>query len=1377
MKRIVISLVTIFILSVELAAQSVPVTFHFRPTYTNFTTLRIVGTFNGWNNADEATVMKDDDSDGEYEITLNLAKDVVYNYKYVMDADWGLAWGDPDNPNINVTDNNNSFIQVKDPMITYLLPRDKTTAGDVFIDTSKAGTPIRAIFASSADKPISLSSISVMVDGVAISNPLQYYNADKKEFNYTLPEPLSDGPHRVSASISSSAGFDARTSNFERNTSFVSYFVPVDFYYDENNSFVSFTQDVAKTSVVGSFNNWNDKFNPMTDLNGDGLWQTTALLEEGSYEYKYKLNEFFWINDPDEPAVSENTDNNAFTVKADSLPHIKLITPSEGTIYYLDNSAIVLKSELRPGIKGGGVKKESIAVKLNDVLQSHTFDSESSIVSANLTFAGEGIHKVSVNFENDSSLAATENYTYGIYLNQTGTYYVDAIDDEPYSYPVSVNSGSADILSVKIDELPEHTSLDFTVELEDITDRTRIALIIANPNSNYVADHLLLDIQLPEWQNNGVFASIGAPGNQYENTTLENKLWFNLDNPNAYRALQVNSDAMETNKFQFTVSLAYLDSILLGWISERDFILFSYLAAEDKSGKAFEVTVAENGSASIEDPDVYDAAFMRSGFWQKRMFANYIPQGVKSGPRFLRFDGNHRGKQTLTAKDISDSLASFGPVIQWLTPSAALWYPNVTIHGAINDTEITSADLYANNEMTTISVANGKFEIPFKLNLGENVFYIKAVDAKNFESRSRNLVIEYEEDFSPIATITASVNGRTVTMNAEATSPLNLPLTYSWSRDLANPAPINAISSAKSITFDVPLVNGEYYVNLQVRDFENRKNRVRRYIVSAGDSVYVNSLNDHAAWIDKAIIYEIFPRSFSEQGGFEGIKSKVPQIKLLGVNTVWLMPIYTGPTTHGYEITDYFGFEEDFGTEAQFISMISEFRKAGIKVILDLVINHTSVQHPFMQNAFEYRGYSPWADFYLWEGEPGNSKYEYFFDWASLPNLNFDNPDVYKYFIYVSKYWVARYGIDGYRCDVAWGVQERNQQFWIDWRRELKNIKPEIYLLAEASTNDPVYYQNKFESAYDWNLRNRILETIAGTSSINALDNQLRKAYHVNARPFRFMENHDEQRVTASHNTQKSKLAHTIIFTSNGIPLIYSGGEVGEVTYRDMIDWSDPDTLLPYFQRLTRIRRDYIHNPEINRLANDKPDDIYTYLTVSGENHLLTAANFRESSKTISLDLSNLPFDGTGSYYLTNLIDGTYLEIPSSQRTNFAMSIAGFTADVYYYGKAPIVVSTEEEEIPVVNDYALYQNYPNPFNPTTKIKFAIPNSYNGGHGQLVTLKVFDILGREIQTLVNEYKSAGVHEINFNGSGLASGVYIYRIEAGSFSDMKKFVLIK
>ncbi|MFH2032131.1 MAG: hypothetical protein ABIJ40_16170, partial [Bacteroidota bacterium] len=93
MKRIVISLVTIFILSVELAAQSVPVTFHFRPTYTNFTTLRIVGTFNGWNNADEATVMKDDDSDGEYEITLNLAKDVVYNYKYVMDADWGLAWG------------------------------------------------------------------------------------------------------------------------------------------------------------------------------------------------------------------------------------------------------------------------------------------------------------------------------------------------------------------------------------------------------------------------------------------------------------------------------------------------------------------------------------------------------------------------------------------------------------------------------------------------------------------------------------------------------------------------------------------------------------------------------------------------------------------------------------------------------------------------------------------------------------------------------------------------------------------------------------------------------------------------------------------------------------------------------------------------------------------------------------------------------------------------------------------------------------------------------------------------------------------------------------------------------------------------------------
>ena len=133
-------------------------------------------------------------------------------------------------------------------------------------------------------------------------------------------------------------------------------------------------------------------------------------------------------------------------------------------------------------------------------------------------------------------------------------------------------------------------------------------------------------------------------------------------------------------------------------------------------------------------------------------------------------------------------------------------------------------------------------------------------------------------------------------------------------------------------------------------------------------------------------------------------------------------PIYTGPTVHGYEITNYYGFEEDYGTEAEFKQMMNELKNANIKVILDFVVNHTSIQHPFMQNVFQYREYSPYADFYIWSGEPGNSNYDYLFDWATLPNLNHQNPDVRNYFLNVAEYWVRNYDIDGYRCDVAWGA-------------------------------------------------------------------------------------------------------------------------------------------------------------------------------------------------------------------------------------------------------------------------------------------------------------------------------------------------------------------
>ncbi|MCF6268735.1 MAG: T9SS type A sorting domain-containing protein [Melioribacteraceae bacterium] len=1353
----------------NIIAQTVPVTLHYEPEITEFTTLRLVGNFNGWNNGDDEMIMTDPDGDGVYEITKDFTKGVEHMYKFVFDANWSFAWNDPDNPDIKISDNNNSILNVTDPYITYLLPRGRNSAYETYFDKSIEGEPIRAIFAYTEDNPIDLNTLIVTIDGIPIDNPTQYYIEEKKEFFYQTPTPLPEGNHTIVVSITSPLGTVTKTSTFKRKPGLIVYKTPLDFFYDENNTGSSIIQNINSVSLVGDFNNWNELFDKMQDNNSDGLWEVTSYLEEGSYEYKFKLNGGLWINDPDEPSFSVNTDNNQFSVVIDSIPSIKLTTPNESTTFKIDPAEFSFEALLRPGAKWQ-VDEASIIVRVNNVPVTSTYFSDTSLVTSAITLTGEGNHQVSIEFTNSAGLSASETFTYGIYTNETGFYYADAIDDEPYSYPAGVPQGSCDIISVLIDEVQTHDSLMFTVEFENISDRTRLGLLITNQVSNSAADPLELEILTEDWQNNGVFVPIGKPGNSYENTLKENRFWEGRD-PVVIsdKALIVNSDG---NNLEFAISVAYLDSLLGSWTRERNFYLFSYLANDDMSGNGFEVTSNEGGSDSIEDPDIYDAAFFRSGFWQDRVFSNYIPAGGKMGPRFVSLNGDGRGQKSLSASDISDSLATYGPAIIFLTPSVTYWYQDVIVKGTISDPDITEATFSFNGVESSVTVKNSEFAVPVLLEEGENVIFVRATDNKGFESTSKNIVLSYERDAEPTVTISGALNGRSVSLTANASSPDGLDFTYSWIDDENNPAYLFGTASSKTIQFDVPAEEGEYYIDVVARDSQGKTTKARKLIFAKNDSVYFAQINDHASWIDEAIFYEIYPRSYSPTGNFEGIKNKIPDMVDLGINAIWFMPIYTGPTPHGYEITDYFGFEEDFGDADDFRDLMESLHAAGIKVILDFVVNHTSIQHRFMQNVLEYKENSPWADFYLWDGEAGNSNYEYFFDWASLPNLNHNNKDVREYFIKAAKYWITEFDIDGYRCDVAWGVEERNSDFWQEWRTALKNIKPEVFLQAEASSSQNIYYSNRFDSANDWDLRNKIIGATNNTTSINTLDSELRKNYLSYARPFRFVENHDEVRVASSHDTQRSKLMHTILLTASGVPLIYSGGEVGEVTNRGLIDWSDPDNIRPYFKSLVKIRNNYLSNPILDRVENSYPNTIYTYSSTSGDNILLTYANFSAGNNSgATINKSELPNDGTTTYYLTNLFDGEVIEIPSSTTDITLEPLDGYEAVVYYYGTEPVIVDINEEDNLIVSDYQLSQNYPNPFNPSTKITYQIPDS------GLVTLKVYDVLGREVAELVNSEQPTGKYTVTLNGANLSSGIYFYTMRAGDFVATKKLLLLK
>ncbi len=1372
MKKVLLSAIFL-LLPILTFSQAVPVTLHFKPDYTQFTILRVAGTFNGWNNADPNLVMTDPDGDGEYSITMELASGIDHNYKFVMDAYWGLAFTDPDNTRINITDSNNSMLLVKDPMITYLLPRGINSKSEEYIDTTPNGLPIRAIFAFTAANPIDPNQLVVTIDGVDLVNPAQYYDAAKREFLYQPNPALSTGEHTVSVSIKSASGTDAVTSKFIRDPNYVAYEIPIDFYYDQYNTKVGFNQTLSSVAAVGTFNNWNVTFNPLKDNDGDGLWEGTAFILPGTYEYKFKLNNLQWANDPDEPKVGESADKNSIVIVApDSTPTIKLIQPLEGTVYSQSPQVFTFQALIRPGIKSDGINETSIWVKVDDVIVPHSIDTL-NVLSASVEISGEGRHTVEVYAKNLEGYEARQIYSYGIYLSKKGKYFVDAVEDELYSYPNGIADGSLDILSLSVNETPTHDSLKFVIDIKDITDRTRLGMIISTTNSNTVDDPKGLDIKTLNWKGQGVYFTISPPNSAYENTNVENKIMLN-NNPVAYSYynIKVNENAISTNRFEFVLSLAYLDSVIGSWTKERLFYAYTFFAAEDKSGNSYEVTAADGGSDAEEDPDIYDAAFTRSGFWQHRLLSNYLSSDQTDGPLTVALDGKGRCIAYITATEISDSLAKFGPEITFLTPGVEYWYPNVTIYGTLSDSTITTITFNMNGLDNTKPVSNGRFAVPVTLKEGENIIFVKAADNRGYKSTSKNLVLTYKSNNQPTVKITSEVTGRIVTLTADATSPVGATMTYLWSTDVTNPASIFLSATTKSATITIPQVDGEYYFNVRVRDSKSNRVYARTMIIAKGDSVIAPDINAHSKWVDDAIVYEIYPRSFSQTIGFNGITEKISYLKELGINTVWLMPIYTGPTTHGYEITDYYGFEEDYGTEADFKAMLAAFKANGIKVILDYVVNHTSVQHPFMQNIFDYKSYSPYTDFYIWKGEPGNSAYEYLYDWSSMPNLNHNNADVRKYFIDVAKYWIQTYGIDGYRCDVAWGVEQRNQQYWQEWREALKTIKPEVFLVAEASSSSPEFYNKRFDSANDWDLRTKLLGVLSQTTTIEELHSEVTRSYSEYARPFRFVENHDESRVAYSYDTKRSLLAHTLLFTLNGIPLIYSGGEVGETTKREMIDWTDPDNLTASFKKLIQLRKSYIHKPVVARITNSDLANVYSYSSTSDDNVVITAANFRQDSKNITLNLSALPFDGTSNYYLTDLMEGTVYTVAPSQRSAFPVSLDGYQAKVFYYGLDSVTVGVNEPGITnLPGEYRLMQNYPNPFNPVTRIKYQIKET------EKVSLKIYDMLGREVTALVDAVQNAGSHEVSFNASNLSSGIYFYQLKTTNYSDVKKLILLK
>ncbi len=367
-------------------------------------------------------------------------------------------------------------------------------------------------------------------------------------------------------------------------------------------------------------------------------------------------------------------------------------------------------------------------------------------------------------------------------------------------------------------------------------------------------------------------------------------------------------------------------------------------------------------------------------------------------------------------------------------------------------------------------------------------------------------------------------------------------------------------------------------------------------------------------WWEEAVFYEIFVRSFFDSdadgiGDFNGITQKLDYLENLGVNAIWLMPIHPSPSYHGYDVINYYAVNPDYGTMADFKKLLEEVHRRDMHLIIDLVLNHTSDQHPFFKDA-NSSPESDYREWYIWEenhpGWGGNAWHEgaqgYYYGlfWAGMPDLNYNNPDVTAQMEQVIRYWVEDVGVDGFRLDAIKHLIEEdklteNVPSTHEWLREFnqfyKEEFPGIYIVGEVFGAGgylaSIYSDDELDQVFNFELAAGFVNSANGGSNTG-----IKSAYQLTLKDMpagnyaTFLANHDQNRVLSvlNGNVGKAKVAASLLLTAPGTPFIYYGEEIGllgkkpDEDLRLPMQWSaDPGAGFSTTDAWRSVNDDYLH--------------------------------------------------------------------------------------------------------------------------------------------------------------------------------------------------------
>ena len=375
------------------------------------------------------------------------------------------------------------------------------------------------------------------------------------------------------------------------------------------------------------------------------------------------------------------------------------------------------------------------------------------------------------------------------------------------------------------------------------------------------------------------------------------------------------------------------------------------------------------------------------------------------------------------------------------------------------------------------------------------------------------------------------------------------------------------------------------------------------YVVTdAGTAVAVNTNN--------RVYYQIFVGSFSDSNGdgigdMRGIINRFDYLndgddnsgKSLGVEGIWLTPIFASPSYHKYDTTNYYRIDPKFGTEEDLKELIALCHSRNVQIILDLVINHTSSQHPWFAEFKNARKNADtenkYYDYYTYAQKPtANATYQplssapgyYECNFSGdMPELNYDNPQVRQEMVDVAKYYLDL-GVDGFRFDAAkyiyYGEESRNADFWLWYMAELRAIKPDIYSVAEVwDADNAVYPYNASTNCFNFTMSQTggYFAKAAKGGSVSALTEYVQsyiqqiKARREEAMPVSFLANHDMDRAAGYLTGNSAKMAANLYLLMPGSSFLYYGEEIGmrgsrgsantDANRRLAMLWGDEDTV------------------------------------------------------------------------------------------------------------------------------------------------------------------------------------------------------------------------